>query len=107
MTSGFELITTFLNEELERDMGDKKKVAESLLLNKDTIGTDLYYKHEIVWENVILFLILHTCGAYGIFLLFTGTYSISTLLWGKCLCSPIIITFRQSMDGHTLKRPLI
>ncbi|CAG9787313.1 unnamed protein product [Diatraea saccharalis] len=46
------------------------------------IGTDLNYKHEVVWKNAIGFLFLHLLGLWGIFLMLTGAVQLKTILYG-------------------------
>ncbi|KOB69704.1 Acyl-CoA desaturase BmorQPVE3 [Operophtera brumata] len=48
---------------------------------RQCIGTDYTYKHEIVWKNVLGFLIIHVLGGYGGFLLLSGALSYKTILY--------------------------
>lgn len=68
--------------ELTKAMEIKNKIKENIL-DKRNIGTDLTYKHEIVWKNAIGFLILHFFAVWGLYLLVTGHIKPITALWGK------------------------
>lgn len=45
------------------------------------IGTDYNFKREIVWFNAIGFLVLHICGVYGTYLMFSGHAKIWTTIY--------------------------
>lgn len=47
------------------------------------IATDFSYKHQIVWKNVIGFVLLHVFALWGLVLIFTGTALWKTSIWGK------------------------
>ncbi|KOB71346.1 Acyl-CoA desaturase BmorQPVE1, partial [Operophtera brumata] len=38
-----------------------------MILNKESLGTDLTYKHEIIWKNAFGFSIMHILAAYGFY----------------------------------------
>ncbi|KOB66242.1 Acyl-CoA desaturase BmorQPVE3, partial [Operophtera brumata] len=70
----------FSLDKFSKIMEVKDKFSE-MFLNKESLGTDLNYKHEIIWKHVLGFLIMHILAVYGSVLFFTGTYSTSTVLW--------------------------
>lgn len=50
---------------------------------KVDLGTDFSYKHEIVWRNVAVFIILHLIGFYSLIYIFTGKISLPLILFSK------------------------
>lgn len=54
----------------------------SIQLAKE-IGTDYDFKRKIVWFNAIGFLVLHLCGVYGVYLMFSGHAKIWTTIYCK------------------------
>lgn len=47
------------------------------------IATDYSYKHQIVWKNVVGFVLLHVFALWGLVLIFTGMALWKTSIWGK------------------------
>lgn len=70
------------SEDSPKDMEGKKEINE-MFVNKDLIGTDLTYTHEIVWKNVIGFFIMNVLAVYGFFLLINGACTTGSVLWSK------------------------
>lgn len=50
---------------------------------KIDVGTDFSYKHEIVWRNVAVFIILHLIGFYSLIHILAGKISLSLMLFSK------------------------
>ncbi|XP_013193916.1 acyl-CoA Delta-9 desaturase-like [Amyelois transitella] len=48
---------------------------------EEVIGTDYTYKHEIIWKNVVGFMVLHLFGLWGLVRLITGNIYLKTFLW--------------------------
>lgn len=55
--------------------------VESIKMAKE-IGTDYNFKRQIVWFNAIGFLVLHLCGCYGVYLMFTKA-KVWTTIYGE------------------------
>ncbi|KAF9410523.1 hypothetical protein HW555_010420, partial [Spodoptera exigua] len=49
------------------------------------IGTDYSYHHQIVWKNVVGFILLHAFALWGLVLIFTGIALWKTSVWGLCI----------------------
>ncbi|XP_050562972.1 acyl-CoA Delta-9 desaturase-like [Spodoptera frugiperda] len=49
------------------------------------IATDYSYKHQIVWKNVIGFVLLHVFALWGLVLIFTGMALWKTSIWALCV----------------------
>lgn len=56
--------------------------VESIKMAKE-IGTDYNFKRQIVWFNAIGFLVLHLCGCYGVYLMFTRAKILTTIYGEK------------------------
>lgn len=68
-------------------------IETSIKLAKE-IGTDFTFKREIVWFNAIGFLVLHLCGVYGVYLMFSGEAKIWTTIYCKRTVFPLpLISF--------------
>ncbi|CAG4945659.1 unnamed protein product [Colias eurytheme] len=69
---------------LSENKCDYEKINSNLknkhLTSKD-IGTDYNYKHEIVWQNIVFFSLLHLLGFWGVYIFFTGGISLKTYVW--------------------------
>lgn len=72
---------------------------ESVSIN-ETIGTDLKFKHKIVWFNVYGFAIFHILGLIGIYGWLTGIADIRTTLFGLFL--GYASSFGITMGAHRL-----
>ncbi|XP_075975772.1 acyl-CoA Delta-9 desaturase-like [Anticarsia gemmatalis] len=73
---------TGASEKINRKMEefcDIKKKKETLVTKY--IGTDYSYKHEVVWQNAIGFLILHILALWGFYVLVTGGVSLKSFVW--------------------------
>ncbi|XP_072949818.1 acyl-CoA Delta-9 desaturase-like [Epargyreus clarus] len=68
---------------------------KNFVLTAKQIGTDYDYKHELVWKNVIGFIILHTLALWGFFIVITGGIKFETYLW------TIVLLFTSS-EGVTI-----
>lgn len=79
--TGVDSPSKMSREEFSKIMVNKDKCE--MFPHIESIGTDLTYKHEIVWKNVFGFLVMHILAAYGMLLFFMGTYRINTVLWSK------------------------
>lgn len=77
LTPEIEVVSNILSKKLS--------VTENLdsIINVKPVGTDYSYKREIVWKNVIGFLILHLLGLWGLAIALTGGISLKTLIWCK------------------------
>lgn len=62
-------------------MDDYTKDDPAILSEPTKIKTDWNFKREIVWKNVIGFLMLHLAALYGIYLF--GTAQFATVFWSK------------------------
>ncbi|XP_049692880.2 acyl-CoA Delta-9 desaturase [Helicoverpa armigera] len=58
----------------------KDNQQQGVILAKN-IGTDYSYKHTVVWQNVIGFVILHVLALWGLLILVTGGIGINTFIW--------------------------
>lgn len=56
---------------------------KNFLITGKQIGTDYNYKHELVWKNVIGFIILHCLALWGFVIALTGEIKFGTYLWSK------------------------
>lgn len=58
-----------------REIGAKTPILPS------QIGTDLSFKRDIVWKNLIGFIVLHVCALYGILITFQNVPSYKTTIF--------------------------
>ena len=70
-------------KEIEGSSHDLNPHSEISIKLAREIGTDYNFKREIVWFNAIGFLILHICGCYGIYLMFSGQAKIWTTIYSE------------------------
>lgn len=67
----------------EADLQKLKEIGAKTPILPSQIGTDLSFKHKLVWSNMIGFIILHLFALYGTVITFQNVPSYKTTMYCK------------------------